>query len=62
MNGKAGLGWLLVAALVVFVALAMGWCALRKTLSLVRRLLLFGIGLAFVLVILASAVGISLFW
>ncbi|MEZ4236245.1 MAG: hypothetical protein R3F59_08810 [Myxococcota bacterium] len=55
-------GALAVAAVLVFVGLAVGWWALRKTLSLVRRLVVLGLGLALALVILGSGLGIYLMW
>jgi hypothetical protein len=55
-------GALLAMAALVFLGLAVGWWALRKTLSLVRRLVFAGLGLALALVIMGSAVGIYLFW
>jgi hypothetical protein len=55
-------GALLVVAALVFMGLAIGWWALRKTLSLVRRLVLVALGVATSLVIMASVVGIYLSW
>lgn len=55
------LGALAAAALGVFLALVVGFWALRKTLSLVRRLIVLGLVGALGFVIIGGALSIYLF-
>lgn len=61
MVDVAVLAALVVVAVGVFLTLAIGWWALRKTLSLVRRLVILGVVAALGLVIMGGLASIYLF-